>query len=305
LDWLGRELDEPMSYTSWSKLTYPIKKAIHKSIGSAYTIRRILKYVIVISFFIFAFYQVYDVYFKSKTLNEGVDQIYRDISAINGAKTILVWFLGFISIFIVIRVISDVSYHKFNYKIPIVLWFFLLWLGITLLLNIINYPSVNEKTLELKIHEGINKERSISSLSPLTYDDRLSSIARNHSQDMVERNYFEHNTPEGYTVSDRYAAGGYYCQAVGENIFQHNMLKRRGGSVILISFIPIPIIFSEYNDEDTLAEEIVSGWMGSEGHRKNILTPYYETEGIGVSITPIAISALWDGQKVYITEDFC
>jgi len=37
--------------------------------------------------------------------------------------------------------------------------------------------------------------------------------------------------------------------------------------------------------------------MKSPGHRKNILTPYWKKEGIGVHIGP--------DDKVYVTQNFC
>jgi uncharacterized protein YkwD len=46
-----------------------------------------------------------------------------------------------------------------------------------------------------------------------------------------------------------------------------------------------------------IAESTVHGWMNSQGHRKNILTPRWKSEGIGVAISP--------DDKVYITQNFC
>jgi uncharacterized protein YkwD len=45
-----------------------------------------------------------------------------------------------------------------------------------------------------------------------------------------------------------------------------------------------------------LATETVNGWMNSPGHRINILTPHFQSEGIGVSIS---------GNQVYLTQNFC
>lgn len=44
-----------------------------------------------------------------------------------------------------------------------------------------------------------------------------------------------------------------------------------------------------------LASSTVRGWMNSPGHRQNILNPYYDKEGIVVSIS--------SDDKVYITQD--
>ena len=46
----------------------------------------------------------------------------------------------------------------------------------------------------------------------------LTQTARDHSQDMLTRNYFEHNTPEGITPFQRMQAAGYLFYAAGENL---------------------------------------------------------------------------------------
>ncbi len=55
--------------------------------------------------------------------------------------------------------------------------------------------------------------------------------------------------------------------------------------------------FYDWNSMDKIAETTVQGWMKSPGHRRNVLTPYFRSEGIGVVISN-------DG-KVYITQNFC
>ena len=53
----------------------------------------------------------------------------------------------------------------------------------------------------------------------------------------------------------------------------------------------------DWNSSRKIAETTVKGWMNSPGHRKNILTPHWRSEGIGIAISP--------DDKVYITENFC
>jgi hypothetical protein len=55
--------------------------------------------------------------------------------------------------------------------------------------------------------------------------------------------------------------------------------------------------YYDWNTLEEIAESTVEGWMNSPGHRKNILIPVWQREGIGVSIAP--------DDKVYITENFC
>jgi uncharacterized protein YkwD len=65
-------------------------------------------------------------------------------------------------------------------------------------------------TLESEIHYLINIERKKHGLEPLVYDKVLALAARQHSKDMVERDYFSHATPEGLEPMDRGHSFGYY-----------------------------------------------------------------------------------------------
>ena len=159
-------------------------------------------------------------------------------------------------------------------------------------------PSITISDLEKNIHDLINRERQKHALSILAWNDTLSFIAKKHSQDMANRNYFSHNTPEGHDFSYRYGEVGYSCAVHGQgniyytgadNILQNNQYDR----IVL----DIGGANYDWNSEGKIAETTVQGWMRSKGHRTNILTPYWRTEGIGIAIAP-------DG-KVYITQNFC
>ncbi len=158
-------------------------------------------------------------------------------------------------------------------------------------------PKIRIPDLEARIHALINKERQKHGLSRLVWHDRLSRIAREHSRDMAERKYFSHDSPEGHDFSYRYRQGGYSCavkgQGViytgGENILQNNLYN----SVTTVN----GVAYYDWNSEEEIAETTVQGWMNSPGHRKNILTPQWEREGIGIFVAP--------DDKVYITQNFC
>jgi uncharacterized protein YkwD len=158
-------------------------------------------------------------------------------------------------------------------------------------------PKVNAASLEKKVHTLINKQRQKHGLAPLAWDDDLARIAQKHSQDMAKRSYFSHVSPEGKDFADRYKKEGYSCGVkVGqtiytgaENIFQNNLYD----SVTTVNGKE----YYDWNSEDRIAETTVAGWMKSPGHRKNILTPHWGKEGIGITISP-------DG-KEYVTQNFC
>ena len=48
-----------------------------------------------------------------------------------------------------------------------------------------------------------------------------------------------------------------------------------------------------WNSQAAVAQSTVSGWMGSSGHRENILSSAYDREGIGIAIAK--------DDKVYIS----
>lgn len=99
----------------------------------------------------------------------------------------------------------------------------------------------------------INNERQARGLDPLIMNDTLSSAARLHSQDMIERNYFGHTDPDGLTSSDRARSAGYNFVALGENLCGNPSIKE--GHSLLIN---------------------------SPSHSANILNPNYKEVGIGI-----------------------
>lgn len=83
---------------------------------------------------------------------------------------------------------------------------------------------------------------------------------------------------------------GMIFDGIGENIFQnwlYDSSQTLNGIVVSHNWLNV----------DSLAQTTVSGWMTSLGHRANILTPHWHSEGIGVAIS--------NDDKVLITEDFC
>ena len=97
-----------------------------------------------------------------------------------------------------------------------------------------------------------NIERSKNGCSAVRVDSRLQTAAELHSKDMVDRNYFDHTTPDGKDPGDRAAAQGYPNWS-GENIAQG---------------YPTPAA-------------VVQGWMNSPGHRANILNCQSKATGVG------------------------
>jgi uncharacterized protein YkwD len=83
--------------------------------------------------------------------------------------------------------------------------------------------------------------------TPLKWDGSLEMAASSHSLDMAKRNFFDHRSPTGTTVSQRASASRYNWKTVGENI--------AGG--------------------DTSVDEVIQGWLDSPDHCTNIMEPAF------------------------------
>jgi len=111
--------------------------------------------------------------------------------------------------------------------------------------------SVNPEAEQL-MFQLVNKERQKAGLPALSFDSKLQVVARAHSQDMFQRGYFSHYTPEGLSPFDRMANGGIEFSYAGENL----------------ALAPS-------------TELAMQGLMDSPGHRANILNPNFGKIGIG------------------------
>lgn len=160
-------------------------------------------------------------------------------------------------------------------------------------------PEVTVGSLEIKIHDLVNQERINHSLEPLELDEELSEVARLHSVDMGENNYFSHYNSKGEGPTERGLDLGYVCEktignyaysGLGENIYQNNLYD-------YVTYLDGEVLEYGWNTEDEIAETTVQGWMDSESHKTNILEDSYDAGGIGVYIA--------DNDNVYITHDFC
>ena len=106
---------------------------------------------------------------------------------------------------------------------------------------------------EKEVFNLINSERSKQGLPALKIDDELQNVARIKAQDMVDNNYFAHNSPTYGTPFEMIKSFGISYKAAGENIAGNS--KNQGA---------------------------VNAWMNSEGHRANILSNNYNYTGVAV-----------------------
>jgi hypothetical protein len=100
-----------------------------------------------------------------------------------------------------------------------------------------------------------NAQRTNDNESSLVINQQLSAAAQAKANDMAQRNYWSHNSPDGRTPWSFITAAGYSYQAAGENL--------------------------AYGFGD--ASDAVAGWMNSPSHRANILNANYKDVGFGVA----------------------
>jgi uncharacterized protein YkwD len=104
--------------------------------------------------------------------------------------------------------------------------------------------------------DRVNGERRRQGLPSLAPSGALDRVAQAHAEDMLERSYYGHKSPDGLTVRERALRGGYRLRFVGENIAS-------GQSTV---------------------DEVMDGWMASDEHRPNILSKVYTEAGFGLAI---------------------
>ncbi|MFE4239956.1 CAP domain-containing protein [Peribacillus butanolivorans] len=106
---------------------------------------------------------------------------------------------------------------------------------------------------EQQVVKLTNAERAKQGLAALKIDTELSKVARLKSQDMKDKNYFDHNSPTYGSPFDMMKKFGISYTSAGENIAQGQKTP----------------------------EEVVEAWMNSQGHRENIMNSSFTHIGVG------------------------
>ncbi len=111
-----------------------------------------------------------------------------------------------------------------------------------------------DPTAETAVLTLVNEARADADCAPVTADPALAAVARAHSADMRDRDYFSHTSPEGLSPFDRAEQAGVdYSRA--ENI--------------------------AVGQPDATA--VMEAWLESPGHRANILDCDLTRLGVGVA----------------------
>jgi uncharacterized protein YkwD len=128
------------------------------------------------------------------------------------------------------------------------------------------------RAMERDAFDLINATRADAGLSGLKWSDKIAEVARVHSNNMADLNFFSHRGLDGSMVDDRAARlkmGSW--NAIGENI-------------AFLRGFPNPV------------EIAVEKWLRSPSHKQNLLDPSWTEAAIGLAVTP-------DG-KYYFTQVF-
>ena len=108
------------------------------------------------------------------------------------------------------------------------------------------------RTYEEKVIALVNQEREKAGLSPVTLDETMMTGARVRSQEL--QSLFSHTRPDGRDCFTVFADLGISSSYRGENVAYANLCK---------------------------PEDVIAGWMSSEGHKQNILNSRFKRIGVG------------------------
>ena len=108
-------------------------------------------------------------------------------------------------------------------------------------------------SIETEVVRLVNVERSKAGLPALQIDQEVSKVARLKSEDMANKNYFNHTSPTYGSPFEMLKKFNITYKTAGENIAKGQKT----------------------------AEAVVNAWMNSEGHRKNILSSSFTHIGVG------------------------
>ncbi|MDE6425496.1 MAG: hypothetical protein K2K89_05080 [Ruminococcus sp.] len=104
-----------------------------------------------------------------------------------------------------------------------------------------------------QVAEMVNQERTKQGLPSLTYNSALNKAASQRAIELIE--YYSHDRPDGRSCGTIFGEYGISTMKYGENIAMYQETP----------------------------EEVMEDWMGSTGHRANILNSTYTNIGVGVA----------------------
>lgn len=124
--------------------------------------------------------------------------------------------------------------------------------------------------------ELVNQERAKVGVAPLKLDERLNASAQEKADDMQNRDYYDHKSPdgiEGYSLVFKHMPNK--CRYASENLAEVSITDNKFGS----------------------SRFTIDNWMHStKGHREAILDAKYSLVGFGISK---------QGYDLIVVQHFC
>lgn len=134
------------------------------------------------------------------------------------------------------------------------------------------YSAEEKQMLDL-----INEERVEQGISPLQFNSLLNEVSSAHSREMIENNYFAHDSYDGISYWQRLQDLNYLSSTTAENI-------------------AMTVPFDLQKAHENL--------MASPGHRTNILNPDYNEIGIGIWVGDYTYNGVTYSNTAMFTQDF-
>jgi len=132
-------------------------------------------------------------------------------------------------------------------------------------------PPASEADCEARLLQLVNRDRRVARVAPLTWNPALAAVARAHSRDMRDHDFFAHVSPRSGRLAERAVAAQIPYGRLAENIAVHRDVEG--------------------------AQEAL---MRSPGHRMNLLDPIFTEVGLGVAFDVDASG----GRRVFVTQNF-
>lgn len=116
--------------------------------------------------------------------------------------------------------------------------------------------------VESAVVNGANQHRANAGVRALTVDSRLTSAAQSHANDMANRGRMTHTGSNGSNAGARIHVYGYGWTTWAENVAAGQ----------------------------TTADQVLSAWMNSSGHRRNILNGNMVNIGVAAAKGPNGVT---------------
>ncbi|MFH8370194.1 CAP domain-containing protein [Streptomyces sp. NPDC018031] len=116
-------------------------------------------------------------------------------------------------------------------------------------------PSGPSSATTARVVELVNSERAKVGCAPVKVNDLLTKAAQGHSKDMADHSNMSHTGSDGSSPGDRITRAGYTWRTYGENVAYGYATP----------------------------EQVMAGWMSSDGHKRNILNCGFKEIGVGLA----------------------